>query len=626
MSQPVYINAIGKYLPGNAIRNEDIEKYLGLINDKPSRTKAKMLKQNGIQQRHYALNEQQETTESVSGMATKAINDCLQKSGIPKSEIQYLSTATTQGDIPVPGLASMVHAEAQLPVCEIASHQSVCASGIMAIKNAWNCVQLGQASNALVAAGELPSRMFKAKRFKHQKEVIKNDGLSLETDFLRWMLSDGAGAMLLSNIPAANNISFKIEWIDIRSYAHLFETCMYAGMNRNGSITADKTWMDYDSFTDADASGASNLKQDLRLVHNVITLGIQHFFNLIDTGKINPEQLDWLVCHYSSEHFKQPIKDLLQKGGLHIPEEKWFTNLHTKGNTGAASIFIMLEELLYEKELKDGQQIICMVPESGRFITTFMKLTVIKPTAQKAEPLISMSDAIIAPQINIHNKPVQEQLVRGLTSVWIDFETALRNTPIIQKIYNGTLTLEDYRLLLLNLRQQVIDGSQWIARAASNVSMDYFDIRSSFISHSRDEHKDYQILEENYVNCGGKREDLQKGEKNIGSEALSAFMFQRASQPNPFDLLGGMFIIEGLGNRIAGNWGRAIQHLLGLNNNQVSFFTYHETSDSNENHFERFEKALNSELLTDDMAKRILKTAKVVARLYQMQLAEVGNY
>ena len=217
-------------------------------------------------------------------------------------------------------------------------------------------------------------------------------------------------------------------------------------------------------------------------------------------------------------------------------------------------------------------------------------------------------------------------MVRNLTSVWVDFETELRQVPFIQKIYSGTLTLAEYREFLLNLRQQVIDGSQWIARAASNVSMDYFDVRSSFISHSSDEHRDYQILEKNYVNCGGTRDDLYRTPKNVGSEALSAFMFHRASQPNPFDLLGGMFIIEGLGNRIAGNWGRAIKEQLSLNEDQVSFFTYHETSDSNESHFLRFENAVNSELLTQELADKIVKTAKVVAKLYLMQLREIGNY
>ena len=103
-------------------------------------------------------------------------------------------------------------------------------------------------------------------------------------------------------------------------------------------------------------------------------------------------------------------------------------------------------------------------------------------------------------------------------------------------------------------------------------------------------------------------------------------MFQKASQPNPFDLLGGMFIIEGLGNRIAGNWGRAIQEQLNLDENQISFFTYHESSDSNENHFERFENAVNSKLLTQELADKIVKTAKVVAKLYLMQIKEIGNY
>jgi 3-oxoacyl-[acyl-carrier-protein] synthase-3 len=186
--------------------------------------------------------------------------------------------------------------------------------------------------------------------------------------------------------------------------------------------------------------------------------------------------------------------------------------------------------------------------------------------------------------------------------------------------------LDAYKSLLLNLRQQVIDGSQWIARAASNVSMEYFPVRSSFIRHSSDEHRDYQILEKNYINCGGKEEDIYAGEKNIGSEALSAFMFHRASQPNPFDLLGAMFIIEGLGNRVSGKWGRAIREQLNLKDDQVSFFLYHESSDSNDNHFERFEKAIQSELLTEAMARKIVKTAKVVARLYRMQLEEIDNF
>ncbi|OJV52969.1 MAG: hypothetical protein BGO31_04235 [Bacteroidetes bacterium 43-16] len=625
MSHKVYINAIGKHLPGEPVPNEAMEDYLGLINGQPSRTKSRMLQQNGITSRYYAINKEQASTDSVAGMAAKAIKDTLAKANVAAKHIELLAAGTTQNDLPIPGFASMVHAGTEIPVCAISSFQSVCAAGMMAVNHVFQTIKNGEVQKAVACAADFPSRLFKAKRFAHQQAVVAH-GLDLETDFLRWMLSDGAGAFYMSHQPNAERFSFEVEWIDIRSHAHLFEPCMYTGMRKNADGSMGTSWIDYDSFTDADADAALNLRQDIRLVNNIIALGVQHFFNLVDAGKIDPKRMDWLVAHYSSEYFKNPIVSLLEKGGLVIPEEKWFTNLHTKGNTGAASIFIMLEELLNEKELVAGQEILCMVPESGRFITTFMKLKVIAPTAEKRQASIDESDEILAPDIRIEGNPTQEWLVRQLVDTWVDFETHLRKVPIIQKIYKGTITLEDYKLLLLNLRQQVIDGSQWIARAASNVSMEYFDIRSSFISHSRDEHRDYQILEKNYINCGGNKEDLYTGEKNIGSEALSAFMFQRASQPNPFDLLGGMFIIEGLGNRIAGNWGRAIQGLLNLDNDQVSFFTYHETSDSNDNHFERFENALNSDLLDMNMARRIAKTAKVVASLYRMQLAEIGNY
>jgi 3-oxoacyl-[acyl-carrier-protein] synthase-3 len=59
---------------------------------------------------------------------------------------------------------------------------------------------------------------------------------------------------------------------------------------------------------------------------------------------------------------------------FHIPYDKWFTTLVTKGNTGSASIFIMIEELLSAKNLKGGEKILCFIPESGRFSAGFILL------------------------------------------------------------------------------------------------------------------------------------------------------------------------------------------------------------------------------------------------------------
>ncbi len=624
----VYITASGSFLPNHPVENEEMENYLGMIDGIPSRMKAVFLRKNGIKRRYYALDTEQNTTHQAYQMAALAVKNCIGGSSVSSHDVNLLSAATTQSDLPVPGFASMVHAESGIGKCALVSHQSVCAAGMMAIQSAFMQVQAGMARNAVCCAAELPSRMFKAKRFEGQHELNENRGtLPADTDFLRWMLSDGAGALLLQQEPSSLGISLKVEWIELQSYAHAYELCMYAGTHKEANGTIGKTWLDYDNLTEANACGAVNLKQDMQLVDNMVKLGIQHFFELIDKGVVKPEAIDWLVCHYSSHHFKPQIMDLLRKGGAAIPAEKWFTNLYTVGNIGSASVYVMLHELLNSGKLKHGQQILCMVPESGRFLSSYMLLTV-----QQAGGVLAGFHAnediaaILPPQINVQQKPVQEWLVRQLTGLWFDFERGLQQVPVVQKIFNGTLTLEQYKRLLVNLRQQVIDGSQWIARAASNVSMEYFEVRSAFIRHSSDEHRDYQLLEKNYLQCGGQLEDIQTGSKNIGSEALSAYMFHRASQPNPFDLLGGMFVIEGLGNRVSGKWGRAIQQQLSLNTEQVSFFLYHETSDSNDNHFERFENAIQSELLTQFMAEKIVKTAKTVARLYTLQLEELDNF
>ena len=217
-----------------------------------------------------------------------------------------------------------------------------------------------------------------------------------------------------------------------------------------------------------------------------------------------------------------------------------------------------------------------------------------------------------------------QSLLRQLVMVWVDFNSRLDKVPIIEKLNRGKLRIEDYQLFLSNHRQQVVEGSRWIARAASSISSEHEDLRSRFLRHAVAEHRDFRMLENNYVATGGRLEDILHGEKNIGTEALSAWMFHRASQPNPFDLLGAMFIIEGLGQNNARKWGESIQKQLNLPDEATSFLRYHGEND--ESHMQEFEETLNSGILTKDLVKAIIKTAKVTARLYLLQLEEISNY
>ena len=125
------------------------------------------------------------------------------------------------------------------------------------------------------------------------------------------------------------------------------------------------------------------------------------------------------------------------------------------------------------------------------------------------------------------------------------------------------------------------------------------------------------------VASGGTLEDIRNVQKNIGSEALSAWMFHQASQPNPFGLLGAMFIIEGLGSIKAAAWGRLVQSRLGLSQDAVTFLLYHGENDAG--HMEEFAEMLRMVLPDEATAARIVTCARVTARLYALQIEEIGR-
>ena len=100
------------------------------------------------------------------------------------------------------------------------------------------------------------------------------------------------------------------------------------------------------------------------------------------------------------------------------------------------------------------------------------------------------------------------------------------------------------------------------------------------MKHAVTEHRDFRLLDVDFVASGGDLEVIQNGEKNIGSEALSRWMFHEAGKPNPFGLLGAMWIIEGLGSIKAQEWGRRVKETLGLPDEAVRFLLYHGENDA----------------------------------------------
>ena len=375
----VYITSTGAFLPGPPVAVDEVEGVLGAVHGKPSSLRVQIQKANKIQTRHYAINEHQQTTHSNTQMASNAATQCLDRAFIPREKVGMLAVATTQGDHPAPGMASMVQAELGLAELEILTAHGICSSSMMALKAAWNSLRLEEHEAALVVSSELASRLLKKQRYEAATgSTFAEKRIDFNTEFLRWMLSDGAGALLLQNKPAPKGLSLRIDWVRGFSHAHAFPTCMSVGSA--GRVEDERTWQDYDTYAEAETAGALLLRQDVRLLDNILRMGVDGYLRLAQEGVSKPAEVDHFLCHYSSHHFRNKILDLLDAAGVGIPEERWWTNLYTRGNTGAASLFIMIDEFLRtgEVEISEGQTILCFVPESGRFNTTYMQLTVVK--------------------------------------------------------------------------------------------------------------------------------------------------------------------------------------------------------------------------------------------------------
>lgn len=376
----VYIIRTAHFLPNEPVLNDEMEEYLGLIHGKPSKSRRIVLRNNGIKRRFYALTRKGKSTHTNSQMAALAIQGLFPNQTAELNSVELITCGTSTPDQFLPSHASMVHG--WLPAssnAEVVSPSGACCSGMHALKYAYLSVRTGDVSMAASTGSERASRILRSDVFtieEQNSELLEaNPITSFEKDFLRWMLSDGAGAFLLSNKKNENDISLKIEWLEGVSFANEVETCMYmAGDKQNdGSL---KSYMDF-SPAEIMTNAILSMKQDVKLLsRHIVSLGFDKMKSILNKHGVKADDINYFLPHMSSEFFRSKILDNMIKNDLNIPEDRWFSNLSQVGNVGAGSIYLMVDELFKSGRLKKGEKILLAVPESARFSYVFGLLSV----------------------------------------------------------------------------------------------------------------------------------------------------------------------------------------------------------------------------------------------------------
>ncbi len=376
----VYITNTSAFLPNDPISNDDMEAYLGFINDKPSKSRKIVLRNNGIKTRYYALTKEGKPTHTNAQMTALAVRALFDGQPTGLKNIDLLSCGTSSPDQMMPSHGVMTHG--WLPetnAIEVVSPSGVCCAGMHAFKYAWMAVQTGEAQLAVATGSERFSGSLVSNVFEEEAqkliELQKNPFIGFEKEFLRWMLSDGAAAFLLSDQPNEKGLSLRVEWIEGVSYANEMEACMYMASEKQPDGTL-KSYMDFTPEEIMDKSILS-IKQDIKLLSdNIVPLGGKRIREIFERKGLDADEVDYFLPHISSEFFKSKIFDIMALYGKGIPYEKWFVNLSSVGNVGASSAYLMVNELFHSGRLKSGEKILLLVPESGRFSYMYAMLTV----------------------------------------------------------------------------------------------------------------------------------------------------------------------------------------------------------------------------------------------------------
>ena len=369
----VFITGTGAMLPGPPVDCSQMEDHLGRIGGRRSLLGRRALGWNGVETRHYAVTAEGQPTHSNAGMCAQAVRAALDDAGLGREDLGLLAAATTQGDYLVPGHAASVHGELGGGNLEIASFQSVCGASLMAAKAAWQGVRTGEHQAAAACAGEFASRWFQPAFYEGTDLLDAKGRLRAEADFLRFTLSDGAGAVVMEPAPRPDGLSLKVKFIDLVSLAGRFDPCMWAGAPVETRADVLTTW-GLAGPVAAHRSGSFALMQDFEMLRRVIRAWVGVYLEKVDQGRIVPDEIDHLLCHYSARSLRDEILSLLEKTAGMVPVEKWFSNLASVGNVGSASIWVMLDAFVKEGRLKPGEQVLCVVPESGRAFVGFMLL------------------------------------------------------------------------------------------------------------------------------------------------------------------------------------------------------------------------------------------------------------
>ena len=304
------IVGIGAYAPKRILTNHDLAKMVETSDEW-------IVQRTGIRERHIA-----DETEATSDLALKAAQQALDRAGVEPEEVDFIVVGTTSGDMAFPTTANVL--QHQLGGRNVGSVDvyAACSGSIYSLSIGSQFVQSGKYRTVLCIGAECLSRI--------------TDYTDRGTCIL---LADAAGAAVLRPSEGESGI------IDVDLYSD----------GRYGDLLIQPAG---GSRHPASHETVERRQHYVKMKGNeVFKVAVRMFEDcaqrILEKNGFTPEDIDVFVPHQANLRI---IEAAVKR--LKLPMDRVVINVDRYGNTGAASVYVALEEAATSKRIKPGDLVL----------------------------------------------------------------------------------------------------------------------------------------------------------------------------------------------------------------------------------------------------------------------------
>jgi 3-oxoacyl-[acyl-carrier-protein] synthase III len=356
----VRIIGTGSFLPGSPISIDEVDYFLGELTEAPPKIKAWLQRMKSmmkemveVENYYYAIDPvTRQFTEDNITMSVKAANKALEMAGLPAGEIELIAYGSAHQD-QMPTASVRIQEALGISTCGEISIHANCTSAYKAFLVAYDFLKNGRYKNALVLSSGMSSSMLRAEYYN--QPLVKKEEL-----FLRYFLSDGAGAVILQADPSG------------KSGLYIENAYMESVGGKKPSAMKDQRpafWMnpreEYEKgFHHLSQMFQNELRQNFHEADGSVFLnGLKRMFEIYPASF---SRLRYFQINFPSKHIADLVMD--ECASLGIPRETLYTKMSGMGYAGPPMVFICLDKIFREEPLVKGDRVLSFVTEVSKFM------------------------------------------------------------------------------------------------------------------------------------------------------------------------------------------------------------------------------------------------------------------